>query len=63
VAAARSDGGVSRSERGAEAFATIKSVVRTCQKRGVSFFEFGMQLTRAVLFGQPPPLPTALATN
>lgn len=57
VAAARGDGGVNRTDWGAQAFANIKSVVRTCQKRGVSFFRYGMQLTGALLAGQPPPLP------
>jgi len=55
--AARSDGGVNRSEWGARAFANIKSVIRTCQKRAVSFFPYGLELTRTSLTGQPPPLP------
>jgi hypothetical protein len=59
VAAARSDGGVNRTDWGATAFANIKSVVRTCQKRGASFFRYGLHLVQAALAGQPPPLPTA----
>jgi transposase len=40
VAAARADGGVNRTARGAKAFATIKSVIRTCQKQGLNFFHY-----------------------
>lgn len=59
VAAARSDGGVNRTAWGATAFARIKSVVRTCQKNGQRFLDYGRQLFEASLTGQPLPLPLA----
>jgi transposase len=57
LAAARSDGGVNRTARGATAFARIKSVVRTCQKNGRRFLDYGLHLAQASLAGQPLPLP------
>jgi hypothetical protein len=57
VAAARSDGGVSRSEWGANAFATLKSVIRTCRKNGLNFLDYGLAVLRARAAGHPPPLP------
>lgn len=57
VAAARSDGGVNRTAWGATAFARIKSVVRTCQKNGRRFLDYGLHLAQATLAGQPLPLP------
>jgi hypothetical protein len=57
VAAARSDGGVNRSAWGAKAFAHAKSVLRTCQKQGRNFLDYGLDVVRAVNTGQPPPLP------
>jgi transposase len=57
VAAARSDGGVNRSDWGAAAFANLKSIIRTCQKSGYSFFGYGMALVRATLTGSELPLP------
>lgn len=57
LAAARADGGVNRTAWGATAFATIKSVVRTCQKQRRSFFAYGLELVRATLSGAPLPLP------
>ena len=39
VAAARSDGGVNRSDAGANAFANLKSIIRTCQKNGRNFLQ------------------------
>lgn len=57
LAAARSDGGVNRTAWGATAFARIKSVVRTCQKNGKRFLDYGRQLFEASLDGRPPPLP------
>lgn len=59
LAAARSDGGVNRTAWGATAFARIKSVVRTCQKNGRRFLDYGRQLFEASLTGQPLPLPLA----
>ena len=59
VAAARSDGGVNRTAWGATAFANIKSVVRTCQKQGTRFLEYGLTLVQATLLGDAPPLPLA----
>ena len=57
VVAARSDGGVNRSDWGARAFANLKSVIRTCEKSGRSFFTYGMSLVRAVLADTSLPLP------
>ena len=57
VAAARSDGGVNRTDWGAEAFARAKSVIRTCQKQGRNFLEYGLEVVRAVYTGLAPPLP------
>ena len=63
VAAARSDGGVNRTAWGATAFANIKSVVRTCQKQGRGFVDYGLSLVRATLAGQPPPLPLLIDSS
>lgn len=57
VAAARADGGTNRSEWGARAFANLKSVVRTCQKNGLGFFDYMMRLVGAVLGNNELPLP------
>lgn len=57
LAAARSDGGVNRKGWGATAFGRIKSVVRTCQKNGRSFLDYGIELVRAVLSRDTLPLP------
>ena len=61
VAAARADGGVNRSARGAKVFANIKSIIRTCQKQGLNFFDYSRQVMRATLASHPPPLPLAMA--
>ena len=61
VAAARADGGVNRSARGAKVFANIKSIIRTCQKQGLNFFDYARQVLRATLASHPPPLPLATA--
>jgi len=42
---------------GADAFAKLKSVVRTCQKNGLNFLEYGLTLLRARSAGLPLPLP------
>lgn len=59
VAGIRADGGVNRTDRGAQVFANIKSVIKTCQKQGVNFFEYAQSAIQATLTGQPPPLPLA----
>jgi hypothetical protein len=59
VAAARADGGVNRTAWGAQAFAHAKSVIRTCQKQGRNFLQYGLQVVRAASAGQSPPLPLA----
>ena len=61
VAAARADGGVNRSDRGAKVFANMKTVIRTCQKQGINFFDYARQVMHATLTGLPPPLPLATA--
>jgi hypothetical protein len=57
VAAIRGDGGVNRTDWGAEAFAKLKSVVRTCQKNGLNFLEYGLSLLRAQSAALTLPLP------
>ncbi len=57
VAAARSDGGVNRREWGGKAFANAKSIIRTCQKQGRNFLQYGLEVVRAVYAGLTPPLP------
>jgi hypothetical protein len=59
VAAARSDGGVNRTDWGAKAFGVAKSVVRTCRKNGLNFFRYGLAALAVIATGQPPPLPLA----
>lgn len=61
VAATRADGGVNRTKEGAQAFARLKSVVRTCQKHGLNFLNYGLGLIGLA----PPdqPLPFAPAAN
>lgn len=59
VAAARADGGVNRTERGAKVFANIKTVIRTCQKQGLNFFDYARSVMQATLTSHPPPLPLA----
>lgn len=59
VAAARADGGVNRTAWGAKAFAHAKSVIRTCQKQGRNFLQYGLEVIRATSAGQTPPLPLA----
>jgi transposase len=63
VAAARADGGVNRTDWGATAFAHAKSVIRTCQKQGRNFLQYGLEVVRAVSARQTPPLPLALNTS
>ncbi len=57
VAAARNDGGVNRSDWGANAFATLKSVIRTCQKNGLNFLEYGLNVLHARAADVSLPLP------
>lgn len=57
VAAARSDGGVNRSAWGAKAFATLKSVIRTCRKNGRNFLEYGLSVLDSRQSESPLPLP------
>jgi transposase len=59
LAAARNDGGVHRVDWSAAAFARIKSVIVTSLKNGVRFINYGMDVVRAKLKGDPLPLPLA----
>jgi hypothetical protein len=59
LAAARNDGGVHRAEWSAAAFARIKSVIVTSLKNGVRFINYGLDVVRAKLKGNPLPLPLA----
>ena len=44
---------------GATAFARIKSIIVTGMKNGVRFAQYGIEVVRAKLQGQPLPLPLA----
>lgn len=57
VAATRADGGVNRTDWGAKAFATAKTIVRTCQKAGLNFFKYSLDALNSIQAGQPAPLP------
>lgn len=57
VVAARHDGGLNRSDWGAAAFATWKSVIGTCRKNGSNFLEYGLSVLRARAAASPLPLP------
>ncbi len=57
VVAARNDGGVNRSDWGANAFATLKSVIRTCRKNSLNFLDYGLSVLRARAADCPLPLP------
>lgn len=57
VAAARNDGGVNRASWGAKAYGTLKSVIRTCQKNGLRFLEYGQSVLLAQQNDSPNPLP------
>lgn len=61
LAAARNDGGVHRAEWSAAAFARIKSVIVTSLKNGVRFINYGLEVVRAQLQGDPVPLPITQA--
>ncbi len=54
AAAARADDGVNRSERGVKVFANINTIIRTCQKQGLNFFDDARQVMQATLAGLPP---------
>lgn len=54
VAATRADGGVSRSDWGAKAFAVAKSIIRTCRKNNRNFFSYALE---ALTAGPTTPLP------
>src|SRR5271167_496500 len=59
LAAARNDGGTHRADWSATAFARIKSIIVTGMKNGVRFAQYGIEVVRAKLQGQPLPLPLA----
>lgn len=63
VAAARSDGGVNRTKAGATAFANLKSIIRTCQKHGRKFLNYGLSLIGLDEQSQPLPFPAPLLAN
>jgi len=62
VAAARADGGVNRTQAGATAFANLKSIVRTCQKHGLNFLNYGLTLIGLDEKSPPLPFPTLAVT-
>jgi hypothetical protein len=57
LAAARNDGGTHRAEWSAAAFGRLKSIIVTGMKNGVRFAQYGIEVVRAKLAGQPLPLP------
>jgi hypothetical protein len=63
LAAARNDGGTHRVPWSAAAFGKLKSVIVTGMKNGVRFAQYGIEVVRAKLAGQPLPLPLAAATD
>ena len=52
---------VNRSDRGAKVFANMKTIIRTCHKQGLNFFEYAREVLRATLASHPLPLPLATA--
>lgn len=63
VAATRADGGVNRTKEGAQAFARLKSIVRTCQKHGRNFLNYGLGLIGLAEPDQPLPFAPTPAAN
>jgi transposase len=59
VAAARSDGGLSRTAWGAQAFGVAKSIIRTCRKNGRNFFDYALAALPPLSLGKTAPLPLA----
>jgi len=59
LAAARQDGGTHRAEWSAAAFGRLKTIIVTGMKNGVRFAQYGIEVVRAKLAGQPLPLPLA----
>jgi transposase IS66 family protein/transposase IS66-like protein len=57
LAAARNDGGTHRADWSAAAFGRLKSIIVTGMKNGVRFAQYGIEVVRAKLAGQPLPLP------
>ena len=55
------DGGVNRTKSGATVFANLKSIVRTCQKHGRNFLNYGLTLIGLDEQSQPLPFPTLTA--
>jgi transposase len=62
VAAARADGGVNRTDANATSFANIKSIIRTCEKNALKFWDYGHQLLESLRHQLPPPLPLPINT-
>jgi hypothetical protein len=63
LAAARNDGGTHRADWSAQAFGRLKSILVTGMKNGIRFAQYGMEVVRAKLSGQPLPLPLAGALD
>jgi Transposase IS66 family/zinc-finger binding domain of transposase IS66 len=63
LAAARNDGGTHRTDWSAAAFGRLKSIIATGMKNGVRFAQYGIEVVRAKLSGQPLPLPLAPALD
>jgi transposase len=63
LAAARNDGGTHRADWSAKAFGRLKSIIVTGMKNGVRFAQYGIEVVRAKLSGQPLPLPLGGAVD
>jgi Transposase IS66 family/zinc-finger binding domain of transposase IS66 len=63
LAAARNDGGTHRAAWSAAAFGKLKSIIVTGMKNGMRFAQYGIDVVRAKLAGQPLPLPLANAPD
>ena len=63
LAAARNDGGTHRADWSAAVFGRLKSIIVTGMKNGVRFAQYGIEVVRAKLAGQPLPLPLAGALD
>ena len=61
VAATRADGGVNRTKSGAEAFAKLRCIARTCRKHGRNFIDYAPSLIG--LDEKQQPLPFAVTAT
>ena len=62
-AADGSDGGTHRADWNAAAFARLKCVIVTVMKNQVRFVQYGIEVVRAELRGERPPVPLTAAPD